>query len=169
MPPKALAKAPGKYVHGCLAPNCTSKYYSPIRDPNFKNKLFFKFPSDINRRREWFNISNLPFILKRCYLCEDHFKENDFTNTFKNRLLKHATPSFKRSQDSDSSDKNISNLLSVGIENIEKLEEKSFSPQNATIEEEHNSPICKKPKFSSTSFRSLDNIIYDIVKFPKLT
>lgn len=87
-------KTPGTYVHGCMVSNCNNRYYFPITDTTYKNKTFFKFPSkDLERRHKWFNIINLEFTEKRSYLCEDHFHEKQFSDTFKKRLLKYAIPS----------------------------------------------------------------------------
>lgn len=84
---------PGILVYQCIARNCLNGYFIPITEKNYVNKKFFRFPDvDIERRRKWFEIMNLTYSNKRCYLCEFHFHEKDFTDSNKNRLTKFALP-----------------------------------------------------------------------------
>lgn len=84
----------GKFQYGCAVPTCQSRY-SRIKDNSYKNKQFFRFPSDIKRRQEWFKIMGLEFNSKRTYLCGDHFDDRSFTSTLRERLLKFAVPSLE--------------------------------------------------------------------------
>lgn len=85
---------PSKYVHGCLASYCNNKYFHPVTDPEYTNKKFFRFPDkDLKRRHDWFEIIGIEFTETRCYLCEDHFEETQFTSSLKTKLLNNAVPS----------------------------------------------------------------------------
>ena len=58
--------APGVYKYKCSANGCNNKFYFPVSDQNYKNKGFFNFPSDLERRKQWFDIMNIPFKSTRC-------------------------------------------------------------------------------------------------------
>ncbi|XP_044757817.1 uncharacterized protein LOC123315970 [Coccinella septempunctata] len=66
----------------CKFPSCESKLFSKVT-PDFKNKRFFKFPSNLERCKIWKTICNIsPYIkvTSSSRLCEDHFTSSDFNN-----------------------------------------------------------------------------------------
>lgn len=85
--------SPGNVKIRCAVPTCGNIYYTDLKDENYRNKLFFLFPkNDVEKRHHWFQIMEMPFTTERIYICQDHFEEKSFTNTFKNRLSKFANP-----------------------------------------------------------------------------
>ncbi|XP_050293383.1 uncharacterized protein LOC126733939 [Anthonomus grandis grandis] len=116
-------KDPGTYVRKCMVFNCKNKYFFPIVEPTYKNKSFFQFPvKDIERRHKWFKILNLEYTEKQCYLCQDHFNENQFSNTYKNRLLKFAIPSLRSTSQSFEIDSFVDNEpISIDFNNTQHL------------------------------------------------
>lgn len=83
----------GTLRYKCAALGCPNAFYTDIFDNNYRNKKFFRFPDDVDRRIKWFNIMGLPFTNKRKYLCENHFEDKCFTDTVRSRLTKFALPS----------------------------------------------------------------------------
>lgn len=82
----------GVLKYRCAAANCDNKYYGPI----CKKKHFFRFPDQLERRKEWCKAMNLPLITTRGYLCQDHFDEKSFTDTNCSRLTRFASPVLKK-------------------------------------------------------------------------
>ncbi|KAG5895701.1 hypothetical protein JTB14_021394 [Gonioctena quinquepunctata] len=64
---------PGNHKYKCSV--CPNIFYWPIRDEHFKNKKFFKFPSDCEQRKKWCEQLKVSYATKEMHLCEDHFNE----------------------------------------------------------------------------------------------
>lgn len=88
-----MSVLPGVLRYRCYAENCSNSYYSPVHKPEFKNKSFYRFPEkNCQRRFQWFSIMKLVPTNKRQYLCEEHFKNDQFCDTTRTRLKKFALP-----------------------------------------------------------------------------
>lgn len=78
----------------CKILNCLNNNY----DPNKKNVLYFRLPSDENQRRHWIDsirthqhIDNEPNSL--FYVCDMHFDQSKINrNAARNKLAKNAVP-----------------------------------------------------------------------------
>lgn len=132
---------PGQLRFKCKAPNCNSKYFTKIRDVNYKNKHFFKFPADTALRKKWFDAINENWqdklIDTKCtqiFLCEDHFDEKLFNSTLKSKFIlrSQATPT-------------IFNKKSESPNTLETFA--CFSPIGTT-ETENNNFTISSPVFS---------------------
>jgi hypothetical protein len=84
--------------YSCVAASCPNKF---ITGSGLKvTKHLFAIPNaPIEKRKTWFNTINehegttLNYMSnERKYLCEDHFSDQSFTNTSKDRLNKFAKP-----------------------------------------------------------------------------
>lgn len=89
----------GKYTVKCIIPDC----------PYVQSKRhFFSFPNNKERRIAWFEAVNnnidikIPYSDERMHICENHFKDEDFSNSKKTRLSKFAIPSVFEKLPSDS-------------------------------------------------------------------
>lgn len=90
---------PGILRYSCCASGCGNKYYNPLYNETHIHKKFFKFPDKHpQRRRQWFEIMNLPETDKRRYSCEDHFEDSAIRKC-KTKLIKFALPSNRCSKD----------------------------------------------------------------------
>lgn len=92
MLPTPVVRRKNKYR--CSVPRCSSIYYWPAQ-PNVKKKRFYRLPKDDNRRQQWIDILGIPNGPKSVHsmsVCGDHFGEEAFTNTLRDRLNKYAKP-----------------------------------------------------------------------------
>lgn len=76
----------------CSYPKCTNCWY--LNDHDKTNKHFFRFPKNVLIQEAWRRVcrvqrSPVPVTFR---ICEDHFKEDQFTNQSKNRLKQNAVP-----------------------------------------------------------------------------
>lgn len=160
-------KAPGTYVHGCIIHNCNNRYYFPITDTTYKNKSFFKFPSkDVERRHKWFNILKLEFTNKQSYLCEDHFEETQFSDTYKKRLLKYAVPSATLCFQNSTGQRHQENASFE--EHSGLMPGCSLKDKPSENTEENYFPVSKKPKLFENDLTTMPkiNIISNIQVCP---
>jgi hypothetical protein len=107
-----------KTHYSCVAASCPNKF---ITGSGLKvTKQFFAIPNaPIEKRKTWFNTINehegttLNYMSnERKYLCEDHFSDQSFTNTSKNRLNKFATRTiFKKNNHSQNKINVLQNII----------------------------------------------------------
>ncbi|KAJ8685197.1 hypothetical protein QAD02_020990 [Eretmocerus hayati] len=81
----------GQFHFHCRFLECLNGYYTKIRDPNYANKRFHKFPLPLKDKAlhdAWRAACTIPEEekTKSSYVCEDHFEDSDYLEC--NRLSK---------------------------------------------------------------------------------
>lgn len=80
----------------CQFPNCNNGYYWDKHGlEKAQNKHFYRFPTDPDVNIKWKKICgiNLTVNCRNKYVCEDHFKKEDFVNFTRHKLNSFVVPS----------------------------------------------------------------------------
>ena len=85
----------GRLKYSCNFPNCNNKYYYPKIDKSYVNERFHKFPREKFLRNKWKEICYLDedTNVDHMYICDIHFDDSQYKNTFTKRLAYDAVPS----------------------------------------------------------------------------
>lgn len=82
----------GQKKYSCKYPGCNNGYYWNVLD-GYVNKHLFRFPRDPKNVELWKDACNITVNhVKNHYICQDHFRDTDFFNERKERLIKNAVP-----------------------------------------------------------------------------
>lgn len=86
---------PSRKKYSCKFPGCGNAYFwSTGEGDKIANKRFFRFPNNSDISTKWKRICNIDISInsRNMYVCEAHFREEDFINHTKHRLNPNVLP-----------------------------------------------------------------------------